>query len=161
MDLDRRPDLGRDGGWTGLALLVRRRGSRRARTAGPAPSAPGPVKTSSRKAQQNIAEASPLFWIGNSASGWWTLKYAYAIEPEAMNAALRVPRPSSTRAPPTSSITAAYQPGQVPAEVPPVPVAPPSTPKSERGAVAGEEQADDDAEQAEHVRLGVVEPGGQ
>ncbi|CAM5233335.1 hypothetical protein SALBM311S_00775 [Streptomyces alboniger] len=49
-----------------------------------------------------------------------------------MNAAARVPRPSNTREPPTSSMTAAYQLGQVPAStVAPLPSAPPRTPKSE------------------------------
>ncbi|BBJ44161.1 hypothetical protein SSPO_068790 [Streptomyces antimycoticus] len=49
-----------------------------------------------------------------------------------MNAALRLPTPSITRAPPTSWITAAYQPGQVPAStVLPVPIMPPNQPSSD------------------------------
>ncbi len=40
------------------------------------PKAPEPVKTSRNMAQQYMAAPSPLFWIGHSASGWWTLKYA-------------------------------------------------------------------------------------
>src|SRR3954469_2702985 len=49
-----------------------------------------------------------------------------------MNAAVRVPRPSITRAPPTSWIPAAYQPGQLPASrVLPVPITPPIQPSSD------------------------------
>ena len=78
-----------------------------------------------------------------------------------MNAAARVPRPSSAREPPTSWMTAAYQPGQVPAAmVPPLPDGAAEDAEERGGAVAGEEQADDDAEQAEGVRLGAVEASG-
>ena len=71
--------------------------------------------------------------MGSRPARWWTLKYAYAIEPEQISAATRVNRPSATRAPPTSWMSAAHQPGQAPAgTVPPwVPIAPPRTPNRE------------------------------
>ncbi len=49
------------------------------------------------------------------------------MEPEPTSAAVLVPRPNSTRVPPTSWMTAAYHPGQVPAES----IGLPSTPKSD------------------------------
>lgn len=119
--------------------------------------APGPVKTSRRKAQQKTAEGSPPFCSGKSASGWWTLKYAYAMEPEQTRAATRVPRPSTTRLPPTSWMTAAYQPGQVPHGYGAAAHRATEDAEERGGAVAGEEQAHDDPEQGEGVGVSLIQ----
>lgn len=69
---------------------------------------------------------------GHSDFGWCITKYAYAMEPEQTRAAGRVNRPTSTRLPPTSWMTAAHQLGHTPKGTDaPVPRAPPSTPNSD------------------------------
>src|SRR5690606_34287154 len=78
---------------------------------------PGPSAAIIRNDQQNRAAVSPPLLIGSSPSGWWTTKYAYAIEPEQMIAAMRVRRPARTSRPPANWITAAYHPGQVPTAI--------------------------------------------
>src|SRR5215475_5654912 len=92
--------------------------------------APAPSTATVRKAQQNSAADSPPLTPGHSDFGVWTVKYAYAIEPEQRMAAGRVRKPIRTSPPATTWIRAAHQPGHSPnlTVAPAIPFAPPKMP---------------------------------
>ncbi len=76
----------------------------------------------------------------------WIQKYATAISPDAMNATQRVPNPSTSRAPPTSSIVPATPKRLISSTVPPFGPKPPEPPQHLLRAVGEEGEAGDDSE---------------
>jgi hypothetical protein len=87
--------------------------------------APAPSPAIARKPKQYSRVASPLFSIGQklpagpSRGGQCFQKYATAISPEAMKAAIRVKKPTVINSPATSSIRPAHQNGHAPTSIGP------------------------------------------
>src|SRR5690606_5366548 len=105
--------------------------ARRGRSRASMDHGPAPRTAITRKLQEYIAGSTPPLFNGSRAFGWWTTKYAYAIDPEHNRAAGRVPRPTRTRTPHTSWISPAHQFGQAPmGTASPLPRCPPKMPRT-------------------------------